>query len=236
MADKGSDKDKAKAAAKGAEKKAAKAAAPAAEKAAGKKAAPAAEKAAGKKAAPAGPKGTPRLMEYYRTECVPRMMQEFRYKSPMQVPRVKKVVVNIGLGEAIQNIKLLESASAELAAVTGQKAVVTRAKKSIAAFKLREGMPIGCIVTLRRDRMYYFLDKLMNVVRPRVRDFRGVSERAFDGRGNYTLGIKEQIIFPEIDYDKIDKVRGMNITIVTSAPTDEEGKFLLKLMGMPFRR
>ena len=236
MADKGSDKDKAKAAAKGAEKKAAKAAAPAAEKAAGKKAAPAAEKAAGKKAAPAGPKGTPRLMEYYRTECVPRMMQEFRYKSPMQVPRVKKVVVNIGLGEAIQNIKLLESASAELAAVTGQKAVVTRAKKSIAAFKLREGMPIGCMVTLRRDRMYYFLDKLMNVVLPRVRDFRGVSERAFDGRGNYTLGIKEQIIFPEIDYDKIDKVRGMNITIVTSAPTDEEGKFLLNLLGLPYRK
>ena len=164
------------------------------------------------------------------------MMQEFRYKSPMQVPRLKKVVVNIGLGEAIQNIKLLESASVELTAVTGQKPVVTRAKKSIAAFKLREGMPIGCMVTLRRNRMYYFLDKLMNVVLPRVRDFRGVSEKAFDGRGNYTLGIKEQIIFPEIEYDQIDKVRGMNITIVTSAPTDEEGKFLLKLLGMPFRR
>jgi large subunit ribosomal protein L5 len=164
------------------------------------------------------------------------MMQEFRYKSPMQVPRLKKVVVNIGLGEAIQNIKLLESASAELTAVTGQKPVVTRAKKSIAAFKLREGMPIGCMVTLRRDRMYYFLDKLMNVVLPRVRDFRGVSEKAFDGRGNYTLGIREQIIFPEIEYDQIDKVRGMNITIVTSAPTDEEGKFLLKLLGLPFRR
>ena len=175
-------------------------------------------------------------MEFYRTECVPQMMQEFRYKSPMQVPRLKKVVVNIGLGEAIQNIKLLESASAELTAVTGQKPVVTRAKKSIAAFKLREGMPIGCMVTLRRDRMYYFLDKLMNVVLPRVRDFRGVSEKAFDGRGNYTLGIKEQIIFPEIDYDQIDKVRGMNITIVTSAPTDEEGKFLLKLLGLPFRK
>ena len=175
-------------------------------------------------------------MEYYRTECVPQMMQEFRYKSPMQVPRLKKVVVNIGLGEAIQNIKLLESASVELTAVTGQKPVVTRAKKSIAAFKLREGMPIGCMVTLRRDRMYYFLDKLMNVVLPRVRDFRGVSEKAFDGRGNYTLGIKEQIIFPEIEYDQIDKVRGMNITIVTSAPTDEEGKFLLKLLGLPFRR
>ena len=175
-------------------------------------------------------------MEFYRTECVPQMMQEFKYKSSMQVPRLKKVVVNIGLGEAIQNIKLLESASAELMSVTGQKPVVTRAKKSIAAFKLREGMPIGCMVTLRRDRMYYFLDKLMNVVLPRVRDFRGVSEKAFDGRGNYTLGIREQIIFPEIDYDKIDKVRGMNITIVTSAPTDEEGKFLLKLLGLPFRR
>jgi large subunit ribosomal protein L5 len=231
MAEKGSSKDKAKApakgSAKGAEKKAAKAAAPAAEKTAKKAAAP---------AAPAAPKATPRLSDYYREECVPKMMQEFRYKSPMQVPRLKKVVVNMGLGEAIQNIKLLESASAELTAVTGQKPVVTRAKKSIAAFKLREGMPIGCMVTLRRDRMYYFLDKLMNVVLPRVRDFRGVSEKAFDGRGNYTLGIREQIIFPEIEYDQIDKVRGMNITIVTSAPTDEEGKFLLKLLGLPFRK
>jgi large subunit ribosomal protein L5 len=228
MAEKGSGKDKAKTAAKGAAK--------GVDKKAAKAAAQPVAKAAEKAAAPAGPKGTPRLMEYYRTECVPRMMQEFRYKSPMQVPRLKKVVVNIGLGEAIQNIKLLESASTELTAVTGQKPVVTRAKKSIAAFKLREGMPIGCMVTLRRDRMYYFLDKLMNVVLPRVRDFRGVSEKAFDGRGNYTLGIKEQIIFPEIDYDQIDKVRGMNITIVTSAPTDEEGKFLLKILGLPFRR
>jgi len=228
MAEKGSGKDKAKTAAKGAAK--------GADKKAAKATAKPVEKAAEKAAAPAGPKGTPRLMEYYRTVCVPQMMQEFRYKSPMQVPRLKKVVVNIGLGEAIQNIKLLESASAELTAVTGQKPVVTRAKKSIAAFKLREGMPIGCMVTLRRDRMHYFLDKLMNVVLPRVRDFRGVSERAFDGRGNYTLGIREQIIFPEIDYDQMDKVRGMNITIVTSAPTDEEGKFLLKLLGLPFRR
>ena len=236
MAEKGSGKDKAKTAGKGAPKDAAKGVAKGADKKAAKAAAPPVAKAAEKAAAPPGPKGTPRLMEYYRTECVPRMMQEFRYKSPMQVPRLKKVVVNIGLGEAIQNIKLLESASAELTAVTGQKPVVTRAKKSIAAFKLREGMPIGCMVTLRRDRMYYFLDKLMNVVLPRVRDFRGVSEKAFDGRGNYTLGIKEQIIFPEIDYDQIDKVRGMNITIVTSAPTDEEGKFLLKLLGLPFRR
>jgi len=236
MAEKGSGKDKAKAAGKGAGKGVAQGAPKGADKKAAKAAAPRAAKAAEKAAAPAAPKGTPRLMEYYRTECVPRMMQEFRYRSPMQAPRLKKVVVNMGLGEAIQNIKLLESASAELTAVTGQKPVVTRAKKSIAAFKLREGMPIGCMVTLRRDRMYYFLDKLMNVVLPRVRDFRGVSEKAFDGRGNYTLGIKEQIIFPEIDYDQIDKVRGMNITIVTSAPTDEEGKFLLKLLGLPFRR
>jgi large subunit ribosomal protein L5 len=229
MADKGSGKDKAKAAVKGQGKPTDKKAAKGAEKPS--------EKATAQAATPAAAfSGKPRLAEFYRDECVPRMMQEFKYKSSMQVPRLEKVVVNIGLGEAIQNIKLLESASAELGAITGQKAVVTRAKKSIAAFKLREGMPIGCMVTLRRDRMYYFLDKLMNVVLPRVRDFRGVSEKAFDGRGNYTLGIKEQIIFPEIDYDKIDKVKGMNITIVTSAPTDEEGKFLLKLMGMPFRR
>jgi large subunit ribosomal protein L5 len=186
--------------------------------------------------APAAPRAKPRLLEYYRSECVPRMMKEFRYQSPMQVPKLEKIVINLGLGEAIQNIKLLESAAAELASITGQKAVVTRAKKSIAAFKLREGMPIGCMVTLRRDRMYDFFDKLVNVVLPRVRDFRGVSERAFDGRGNYTLGIREQIIFPEIDYDKIDKVKGMNITIVTTAPTDEEGRYLLDMLGLPFRR
>ena len=188
------------------------------------------------KAAAKAEKIPARLREFYRQECVPKMMQEFKYRSPMQVPRVEKIVINMGLGEAIQNIKLLESAAQELAAITGQKAVVTRARRSIAAFKLREGMPIGCMVTLRRQRMYYFFDKLVNVVLPRVRDFRGVSERAFDGRGNYTLGIREQIIFPEIDYDKIDKVKGMNITIVTSAPTDEEGKFLLKLLGLPFRK
>uniref|UniRef100_A0A7C5EL75 Large ribosomal subunit protein uL5 n=1 Tax=Desulfobacca acetoxidans TaxID=60893 RepID=A0A7C5EL75_9BACT len=177
-----------------------------------------------------------RLYRFYREEAVPRMMQEFRYKSPMQVPKLEKVVINMGLGEAIQNIKLLESASAELAAITGQKPVVTRAKRSIAAFKLREGMPIGCMVTLRRQRMYDFFDKLVNVVLPRVRDFRGLSDKGFDGRGNYTLGIREQIIFPEIDYDKVDKVKGMNITIVTTAPTDEEGKYLLSLLGMPFRK
>jgi large subunit ribosomal protein L5 len=176
-----------------------------------------------------------RLLEFYQKECVPQLMQEFRYTSPMQAPRLEKVVVNMGLGEAIQNIKLLDSAAAELATITGQKPVVTRARKSIAAFKLREGMPIGCMVTLRRSRMYNFMDKLVNVVLPRVRDFRGLSDKAFDGRGNYTLGIKEQIIFPEIDYDKIDKIKGMNITIVTTAQTDEEGKYLLKLLGMPFR-
>jgi large subunit ribosomal protein L5 len=230
MAEKTTEKGKAKA----------KAAAPKAEAKKGKateaKAAKKAEPQAAAPAAPAAPLAPPRLLEFYRSECVPKMMQEFRYKSPMQVPRLQKVVVNVGMGEAIQNIKLLESAAVELASVTGQKAVVTRAKKSIAAFKLREGMPIGCMVTLRRHRMYDFFDKLVNVVLARVRDFRGVSERAFDGRGNYTLGIREQIIFPEIDYDKIDKVKGMNITIVTTAPSDEEGKYLLKLLGLPFRK
>jgi len=176
-----------------------------------------------------------RLYDLYKEECVPAMMQEFRYKSPMQVPRLEKIVINMGLGEASQNIKILDSASAELAAITGQKPVITRARKSIAAFKLREGMPIGCMVTLRRQRMFEFLDRLVNVALPRVRDFRGVSDKAFDGRGNYTLGIKEQIIFPEIDYDKIDKIKGMNITIVTTAKTDEEAKFLLRRLGMPFR-
>jgi large subunit ribosomal protein L5 len=176
-----------------------------------------------------------RLEDFYKEECVPAMMQEFRYKSSMQVPRLKKIIINMGLGEATQNIKILDSASAEMAAIAGQKPVITRARKSIAAFKLREGMPIGCMVTLRRDKMFEFLDRLLNVALPRVRDFRGVSDKAFDGRGNYTLGIKEQIIFPEIDYDKIDKIKGMNITIVTSATTDEEAKFLLRRMGMPFR-
>jgi len=176
-----------------------------------------------------------RLYDFYKEECVPAMMQEFRYKSSMQVPRVQKIIINLGLGEATQNIKILDSASAELAAIAGQKPVITRARKSIAAFKLREGMPIGCMVTLRRGKMFEFLDRLLNVALPRVRDFRGVSDKAFDGRGNYTLGIKEQIIFPEIDYDKIDKIKGMNITIVTSAKTDEEAKFLLKRLGMPFK-
>ena len=153
----------------------------------------------------------------------------------MQVPRLDKIILNMGLGEAIQNIKVLDSAMEELALIAGQRPIVTRARKSIASFKLREGMPIGCMVTLRRARMYDFFDKLVNVALPRVRDFRGLSDKSFDGRGNYTLGIKEHIIFPEIDYDKIDKIKGLNITIVTTAKTDEEGKALLKMMGMPFR-
>ncbi|OGR30719.1 MAG: 50S ribosomal protein L5 [Desulfuromonadaceae bacterium GWB2_53_15] len=176
-----------------------------------------------------------RIKELYDTEVVPKLRKDFSYKNIMEVPRIEKVVVNMGLGEAIQNIKILDSASAELNAITGQKTVITKAKKSIATFKLRQGMPIGCMVTLRRDRMYEFLDRLMNVSLARVRDFKGVSAKAFDGKGNYTLGIKEQLIFPEINYDKVDKIKGLNITIVTSAKTDEEGRALLKYLGMPFR-
>jgi len=176
-----------------------------------------------------------RLKELYHTEMVPRLMKDLSYKSVMQVPRLEKIVINMGLGEAIQNVKILDSAVVELAAIAGQKAVITKAKKSIASFKLRQGMPIGCMVTLRRERMYEFLDRLVNVSIPRIRDFKGVSGKAFDGAGNYSIGIKEQLIFPEINYDKIDKIKGMNITIVTSAKTDEEGKALLKLLGMPFR-
>jgi len=175
------------------------------------------------------------LKEIYDKEITPKLIEAFSYKNVQEVPRLKKIVLNIGLGEAIHNIKLLDSAAAELKLITGQSPVITRAKKSVAAFKLREGMPIGCMVTLRRKQMYDFYDKLVNITLPRVRDFRGISGKAFDGRGNYTLGIKEQIIFPEIDYDKIDTIKGMNITIVTSAKNNEEGKELLKLMGMPFR-
>jgi large subunit ribosomal protein L5 len=175
------------------------------------------------------------LKEFYEKEAVPKLIKTFNYKNVMQVPRLEKVVLNMGLGEAIQNIKLLDSAAAELQLIAGQHPVITRAKKSIAAFKLREGMPIGCMVTLRRNRMYDFFYKLVNVALPRVRDFRGISGKAFDGRGNYSLGIKEHIIFPEIDYDKIDKIKGLNISVVTSAQNDEEGKELLRLMGMPFR-
>ena len=175
------------------------------------------------------------LKEFYYKETVPKLIETFKYKNVMEVPRLEKVVLNMGLGEAIQNIKLLDSASDELQIIAGQHPVITRAKKSIAAFKLREGMPIGCMVTLRRIRMYDFFYKLVNVALPRVRDFRGISGQAFDGRGNYSLGIKEQIIFPEIEFDKIDKIKGLNISVVTSAKTDEEGKELLRLLGMPFK-
>jgi large subunit ribosomal protein L5 len=176
-----------------------------------------------------------RLIETYQKDLKPALTKDFSYTSPLEVPRLDKIILNMGLGEAIQNIKVLDAAMEELALIAGQRPVVTRARKSIASFKLREGMPIGCMVTLRRGRMYDFFDKLVNVTLPRVRDFRGLSDKAFDGRGNYTLGIKEHIIFPEIDYDKIDKIKGLNITIVTTAKTDEEGKALLKMMGMPFR-
>ncbi|NTW98988.1 MAG: 50S ribosomal protein L5 [Geobacteraceae bacterium] len=176
-----------------------------------------------------------RLKDIYSTEIVPKLRNDYNYKSCMEVPQIKKIVVNMGLGEAIQNVKILDSATTELGLITGQKSVITKAKKSIATFKLREGMPIGCMVTLRRDRMYEFLDRLINVSLARVRDFKGVSGKAFDGKGNYTLGIKDQLIFPEINYDNVDKIKGMNITIVTSAKTDEEGKALLKYLGMPFR-
>jgi len=175
------------------------------------------------------------LKDYYENEIVPQLIETFQYKNRMQVPKLDKVILNMGLGEAIQNIKILDSAVEELKLISGQKPVITRAKKSIAAFKLRTGMPIGCMVTLRRNRMYDFINKLVNIALPRVRDFRGVPTKAMDGHGNYSLGIKEHIIFPEIDYDKIDKIKGMNITVVTTAETDEEGKELLRLMGMPFR-
>ena len=177
----------------------------------------------------------PSMKERYGSDVVPNLMETFQYNNIMQVPKVEKIVLNMGLGEAIHNIKILDSASEELAAISGQKPIIRRAKKSIAAFKLREGMPVGCMVTLRGKRMYDFLDKLVNITLPRVRDFRGISGKAMDGNGNYTLGISEQIIFPEIDYDKIDKIKGLNITIVTSAKTDKEGKELLKLLGMPFK-
>ncbi len=175
------------------------------------------------------------FMEQYEKEIVPALMRKFKYKNVMQVPRMTKIVVNVGLGEAIQNIKALDAASNDIALIAGQKPVITKASKSIASFKLRKGMPIGCMVTLRRERMYEFYQKLVTIVLPRVRDFRGVSPKSFDGRGNYTMGLKEQIIFPEIEYDKVDRVRGMNITVTTTAVTDEEAFELLKLTGMPFR-
>ena len=177
-----------------------------------------------------------RLKEKYRKEVIPALVERHSYKNIMQVPRLEKIVLNIGLGEAIQNAKALEAAEGDLAAISGQHPVITRAKKSIAAFRLREGMPIGLKVTLRGERMYHFLDRLVNAVLPRVREFQGVSANAFDGRGNYTLGIKEQIPFPEVDYDKIDKIRGLEISIATTAKTNEEGRHLLELLGMPFAK
>ena len=176
-----------------------------------------------------------RLKDYYIKEVVAALIKEFNYKNRMQVPRLEKIVVNMGVGEAIQNIKALDSAVADLSLIVGQKPVITKARKSIATFKLRQGMSIGCRVTLRGDRMYEFFDRLVNVALPRVRDFRGISAKSFDGRGNFALGLKEQIIFPEIEYDKIDKIRGMNVVITTSAKTDEEARQLLRLMGLPFR-
>jgi large subunit ribosomal protein L5 len=178
---------------------------------------------------------TPRLLERYRSEIVPKLSQEFRFKNVHQVPRLEKVVVNMGVGKATQNAKLVEKAAEELAAITGQKAAIRRARKSIANFKLRQGQPVGCTVTLRGARMWEFFDRLVNVSLPRVRDFKGVSAKAFDGRGNYSLGIREQIIFPEIDYDSVENITGLNITVVTSARNDAEGKALLAHLGMPFR-
>jgi large subunit ribosomal protein L5 len=183
----------------------------------------------------ASSRSTARLRDRFEKEIAPALMKEFELKNPMAVPRINKVVVNMGVGEATQNAKVLDPAAAELQQITGQKPVITRAKKSIAAFKVREGMPIGAMVTLRGDRMYEFLDRLINVALPRVRDFRGVSTKSFDGRGNYTLGLRDQLIFPEIDYAKVDKLKGMNVTIVTTARTDDQARALLKGFGMPFR-
>ncbi|NLK51276.1 MAG: 50S ribosomal protein L5 [Syntrophomonadaceae bacterium] len=177
----------------------------------------------------------PRLKDKYKQEVMPAMMKKFGYQNVMQIPRLEKVVINMGVGEAIQNPKALDAAIGDLVRISGQKPVITKAKKSIAGFKLRTGMSIGCKVTLRGNRMYEFMDKLINATLPRVRDFRGLPPKSFDGRGNYTLGLREQLIFPEIEYDKIDKVRGMDIVVVTSAQTDEEGREMLRLMGMPFR-
>jgi large subunit ribosomal protein L5 len=177
-----------------------------------------------------------RLREHYTETVVPALVKEFNYQNPMQVPRLHKVTLNIGIGEAIANAKALDAAVADLTTISGQKPIVTRAKKSIAAFRLRTGMPVGVTVTLRGERMYEFMDRLMNAALPRLRDFRGVNSNSFDGRGNYTLGLREQLLFPEIDYDKIDKVRGLEVTVVTSARTDEEARRLLELLGMPFQR
>jgi large subunit ribosomal protein L5 len=177
----------------------------------------------------------PRLRDKYKKDVIPALMKRFGYTNQMQVPKLTKIVVNMGLGEAVANPKLADAAAAELTAITGQKPVITRAKKAIATFKLREGMPIGAMVTLRRERMWEFMDRLVTIGLPRVRDFRGTSAKAFDGAGNYTLGLKEQIVFPEIDFDRVEKIKGMNVTFVTTAPTDEEAKELLAQLGMPFR-
>ncbi|PHR23503.1 MAG: 50S ribosomal protein L5 [Desulfotalea sp.] len=176
------------------------------------------------------------LKDMYEKECVPALKEEFGYKNVMQIPQIKKIVLNMGLGEAVTNPKIVDGAAQELTMIAGQKAIITKAKKSIATFKLREGMPIGCCVTLRGDKMYDFFSKLVSIALPRVRDFRGLSPKGFDGRGNYSMGIQEQIIFPEIDYDKIDKIKGLNITIVTSANTNDEGRALLRGLGMPFKK
>lgn len=207
------------------------------DKPSGKKAA--AEAPAAPAAAPASVPGSgpaPRLRERYRSEIVPALMKEFGYDNVMQVPHLEKISVNIGMGEAIQNAKALEAAAGDLTIITGQKPVITKAKRSIAVFKLREGMPIGVMVTLRGNRMWDFLDRLINIVMPRQRDFQGISPDSFDGRGNYSIGLREQLVFPEIDYDKVDKVRGLEVTIVTSAKTDEEARRMLALMDMPFKR
>ncbi len=179
---------------------------------------------------------TARMKEMYKTEIVPTLVQEFRYENVMQVPRIQKVVLNIGLGEALQNARALETASADLTAITGQHPVITRAKRSVAQFRIRTGMAIGMMVTLRDVRMWDFMDKLVNSAMPRIRDFRGISSEGFDGRGNFNLGLREQIIFPEIDYDKVDRIRGLQVSVVTTAKTDEEGKRLLELLGMPFAK
>lgn len=176
------------------------------------------------------------LRDMYINECVPALREEFGYSNAMEIPQIKKIVLNMGLGEAVQNPKIVEGAAEELSRIAGQKAVVTKAKKSIATFKVRAGMPIGCCVTLRGDKMYDFFSKLVNIALPRVRDFRGLSAKGFDGRGNFSMGVQEEIIFPEIDYDKIDKIKGLNITIVTTAKTDKEGASLLKMLGMPFKK
>lgn len=237
MADK---KDKTKEAKSGESKKAAAKAAP---KATAKAKAPAkeakkekpAEGAAAPRTAPEKVP-TPRLKQRYHEVAVPAMMKEFQYKNPMQAPRLVKVVLNVGMGEAIANAKALDFAADELGKISGQRPVITRAKKSIATFKLREGMPIGCMVTLRRERMYEFLDRFISAALPRIRDFKGVSSKSFDGRGNYSIGVKEQVIFPEIEIDKVDSIHGMDIVIVTTAKTDEEGRALLGHMGMPYRK